>query len=270
MNVNDMQYQLHRASIFWASKRVDERIGESIMAQIFISHSQRDRHLVDFFLRAFAGTKVKPLFQELEKEPVSGITEKEITRNIEASNAVFVLLSECVQALAHTGYWVAWECGTAKNKDIWIFEPFEAGFRVRVVIPRFNHFVRFNQNEDWRRYIRGVIDSYDDSHVLTALSAGAGIGAVLDEKDRGRGAAKGFLVGIGGLILHSINKPSFGYPVRCLKCHSNFSVHLPDGVEEFRCANCNADLALPSPPQTARSFQNLNHTRLNQSGSLFS
>jgi hypothetical protein len=55
----------------------------------------------------------------------------------------------------------------------------------------------------------------------------------LDEEDRGRGAAKGFLVGVGGLILHSISKPSFGYLVQCLKCRSNFSVHLPDGVVEF-------------------------------------
>lgn len=240
------------------------------MAQIFISHSQRDRQIVDFFLRAFAGTKVKPVFQELEKEPVNGVTEKEITRNIDASNAVFVLLSERVQSLAHTGYWVAWECGTATNKDIWIFEPFDSGVRVSVVIPRFNHYVRFGQNEDWRRYIRSVIDTYDDSHVLTALSAGAGIGAVLDEKDRGRGAAKGFLVGIGGLILHSISKPSFGYPVQCLNCHSNFSVHLPDGAEEFRCANCNANLVLPSSQHTLGILQNPNHNRPKQPGSLFS
>lgn len=240
------------------------------MAQIFISHSQRDRDIVDFFLRAFAGTKVRPIFQELEKEPVLGVTEKEIMRNIEASNAVFVLLSEQDQSLADTGYWVAWECGAAKNKDIWIFEPFEAGLPIRVVIPRFNHYVRFGQNEDWRRYLCSVIDSYDDLHVLTALSAGAGIGAALDEKDWGRGAAKGLLVGIGGLLIHSITRPSFGYPVQCLKCHSDFSLHLPDGVLEFRCANCNADWVLYAHPHAGRIFQTANNNRPNQSTSLFS
>src|SRR5258708_7298197 len=209
-----------------------------IMAQIFVSHSQKDNAIVDFFLRAFAGTRVKPLFQELEKEPVNGLTEKEISRNIESSNAVFVLVSEKVQTLEHTGYWVAWECGTAKNKDIWIFEPVESGYRIRVVIPRFNHYVRFGRNDDWRRYIRSVIESYDDSYVLTTLSAGAGIGAALDEKDRGRGAAKGFLVSVGGLLLHSMSKPALGYPVQCVKCHSTFRIHIPHGVLEFRCANC--------------------------------
>lgn len=98
---------------------------------------------------------------------------------------------------------------------------------------------------------RSIVDFY----VLTALSAGAGIGAALDEKDRGRGAAKGLLVGIGGLLVHSITKPFVGYPVQCLKCHSNFSVHLPGGVLEFRCANCNADWILDAQQQAAGIFQ---------------
>lgn len=240
------------------------------MAQIFVSHSQKDQQIADFFLRAFAGTKVKPLFQELEKEPVNGITENEITRNIEASNALFVLLSEGVQSLAHTGYWIAWECGTAKNKDIWIFEPFESGFQIRVAIPRFNHYVRFSRNDDWRRYIRSIVESYNDSHVLTALSAGAGIGAVLDEENRGRGAFKGLLFGLGGLLLHDINKPSLGHPVQCPNCHLDFRVHIPYGVAEFRCSKCNSDLCLPSLHSApGNAFQAIGVVRPNESGQFF-
>src|SRR5206468_3164336 len=85
-----------------------------------------------------------------------------------------------------------------------------------------------------------------DSHVLTTLSAGAGIGAALDDENRSRGAFKGFLFGLGGLLLHDINKPSLGHPVQCPKCHLDFRVHMPYGVEEFRCSNCNTDLGLPS------------------------
>lgn len=216
------------------------------MAQIFVSHSRRDTEIVNFFLRAFAGTKVTPLFQELQKEPVNGVSEKDVTRNIDCSNAVFVVLSEQVQALEHTAYWMTWESGTARTKDIWVFEPVESGRRIRVVIPRFNHYVRFGRNEDWRGYVRSIIESYDDSYVLTTLSAGAGIGAALDEKDRGRGAAKGLLVSVGGLLLHSLSRPALGYPTQCPQCFSNFRVHLPSGVFEFRCANCNAGLFLAS------------------------
>ena len=212
------------------------------MAQIFVSHSQRDEEIISFFLKAFAGTNVKPILQEFEKEPPSGITAEEITRNIEKSNAVFVLLSERVETLEHTRDWIVWESGRARNKDIWVFEPFESLHRIKVVIPHFKHYARFVKTGDWRKYLRSVIESYDDSHVITTLSAGAGIGAALNEKDRGEGAAVGLMVSIAGLILHSVTKPSFGYPVRCLKCPSNYSIHLPDGVTEFRCPNCNASL----------------------------
>lgn len=226
------------------------------MAQIFVSHSQRNEEIISFFLKAFAGANVKPVLQEFEKEPPAGITADEITRNIEKSNAVFILLSEKVEALKHTRDWIVWESGRARNKDIWVFEPFESLYRIKVVIPQFKHYVRFVKNDDWRKYLRSVIESYDDSHVLTTLSAGAGIGAALNEKDRGEGAAVGLVVSIAGLLLHSMTKPSFGYPVRCLKCLSNYSIHMPDGATDFRCPNCNAALRFNvSLLGAANSFQ---------------
>lgn len=221
------------------------------MAQIFISHSQRDEEIVALFLKAFAGTKVKPIFQEFEKELPQGVSADEITRNIETSNAVFVLLSERVQSLQHTRDWIVWECGRAKNKPIWIFEPYESLHRISIVIPRFDHYVRFAVTDDWRKYLRSVIESYDDSHVIPALSAGAGIGAVLNENDRGEGALKGLMVSVAGLILHSVTKPTFGYRVKCAKCPSNFSVHIPDGAYEFRCPNCNSYLMFTTTLQTS-------------------
>src|SRR5688500_11929605 len=112
------------------------------MAQIFVSHSQRDKESIHFLLEAFAGTKVKPQLEEFEKTPPSGVTAHKITQDIQVSNAVFVLLSERVETLPHTRDWVAWECGTAMNKEIWVFEPFEALGKIRIVIPRFDHYVR--------------------------------------------------------------------------------------------------------------------------------
>jgi hypothetical protein len=69
------------------------------VAQIFISNSAKDSDTIDFFLRAFAGTKVKPHFEEFEKEVPTCVTADKIARDIQASNAVFVLLSETVEKL---------------------------------------------------------------------------------------------------------------------------------------------------------------------------
>lgn len=213
------------------------------MAQIFVSHSQRDKDIIHFFLEAFAGTKVKPHLEEFEKEVPTGVNAKKIAADIHFSNALFVLLSESVEHLPHTRDWINWECGTAANKEIWVFEPAESLGKIRVVIPRFNHYVLFDRTPEWRTYLLSIIDSYDDSHVIPTLSATAGGGAILHERDRGAGAAVGFAVGLVGLILRNLSKPPFGVQVRCWKCSSNYRVHR---YGYFRCAVCNADsLAQP-------------------------
>ena len=214
------------------------------MAQIFISHSQRDKPLVDFFLEAFAGTKVKPHLEEFERELPSGVTAQKIENDIRASNAVFILLSENVENLRHTRDWVNWECGIANNKEIVVFEPSEAFSKITVVVPRFNHYVRYETSDEWRKYVRSFIESYDDSHVVPTLVTTTGGGALLNEKDPGGGATKGFFVGLGWLLLQNLTKPNYGTVIKCHNCSSIYKVH---GYGYFRCAVCNANFTLDEP-----------------------
>lgn len=214
------------------------------MAQIFLSHSQKDKDIAHFLLEAFSGTKVKPHLEEFEKGAPAGITAKKIEGDIQASNAVFVLLSENVENLKHTRDWVNWECGTVKNKDILVFEPLASLGKVSIIIPRFNHYILFEQNDIWRNYIRSVIESYDDSHVWPTLSTAAVSGAMINKTDRVTGAVVGAAVGLAGLILKDMTKQSFGIEVKCQKCLSNYKIHR---YGTFRCAVCNASLILQQP-----------------------
>jgi hypothetical protein len=216
------------------------------MAQIFISHSKNDKDLIHFFLEAFAGTKVKPHLEELEKELPTGINAQKIQQDIQDSNAVFVLLSENVESLKHTRDWVNWECGTAINKDIWIFEPFNSLGKISVVIPRFDHYALFTLTEDWRKYLLAIIESYDDSHVLETLAIPTAGGALLNEKDRMTGAAFGFGLGLFTLLLQNMSKTPLGISVRCGNCNSNYRIHQ---FGNFRCAICNTKSFLPQPEQ---------------------
>lgn len=207
------------------------------MAQIFISHSQRDEQAKNFFYRAFSGTAVLPIWMEYEGATTSSIDD-EIERKIQASNAVFFLLSESVERLLFTRDWVLWENGKVTNKDIWLFEPEESFGKITVLLPRFRHYVRYQRNSGWREYVNSIVRSYDDSSVLGWAGAGAGIGAMLSAEDRGAGA---FLGGLAGAIAESIGRataPS-GIAVTCLKCSYSYGVHLPDTVSQFRCARCN-------------------------------
>jgi len=214
------------------------------MAQIFGSHSKNDKEIIHFFLEAFAGTRVKPVFEEFEAEPPTGVSAEKIKRDIDVSNAVFVILSKNIESLKHTRDWINWECGVARNKPIWVFEPLATLGSVSVVVPSFSHHAVFDVSDEWRRYLREIIDSFDDSHVLKTLSLTTSAGALMNEKDRGTGAMVGAGLGLLGLILYGMNRRAFGAQIQCFKCHSIYRVHR---FGPSRCAVCNTALIIQEP-----------------------
>ena len=214
------------------------------MAQIFVSHSAKDRDLVNFFSNAFAGTKVKAIFEEFEK--IEGkITPSKVMRDIENSNAIFVILSKNVQNIPHTRDWVVWETGVAKNRDIWVFEPYSQFGEISVVIPFLRNYVIFATNDPWLGYIRRIIESYDDSHILPTVLittlTGAGIGAALSDKNKTKGVFLGGSVGaITGLaISEKLKERPMGLRVRCKSCSLLYNIHIPQETKIFRCPVCN-------------------------------
>lgn len=220
------------------------------MAQIFISHSKQDRPIVDYLARVAAGTKVKLIFEELEKMVSGEATAAEIHAHIQQSNAVFVVVTESLTALPHTRDWVLWESGVATNKDIWVLEPLSQLGRVTAITPILKHYVLFEPSDSSFPYFRQIIESYDDSHVLPAVVAGGGLGAGV-AKDKGAPIGKGALIGVGlGLLIAALANPRpQGISVSCPECRSLYSIHLLVGQQLFRCPVCNTllELALPAP-----------------------
>jgi hypothetical protein len=218
------------------------------MAQIFVSHSRQDRQLVDYFSRVAAGTNVRLVFEELEKMVSGEVSAAKIRADIEASNAVFVLITKQLHAIPHTRDWVLWESGVATNRDIWVFEPIAELGRVTVITPFLKNYVLFEPSDSWFPYVRQIVDSYDDSHVLATTLAGGGLGAAI-------GREKGAMIGAGiALLLAGLAKPRpQGIPIACANCASSYSVHVPVNQVMLRCPVCNTllQLALPSTPLAA-------------------
>lgn len=212
------------------------------MAQIFISHSSRDRELVSLFERAASTTNVRLVLEELESLKWGPANQTRIANNISQSNAVFVLLGANVNDLPHTRDWVAWEAGqaSAKNKDIWVFEPAEDRGRVAVVIPQLRHYVVSVGSDLFVRYLMGIVESYDDSGIPAAALIFGGLGAAVGG---GPGAALGAYGGY-QIADKSGIRPT-GLPLSCPKCRSTYSVHLPHGTLNYRCPVCNSGLRLP-------------------------
>jgi hypothetical protein len=216
------------------------------VAQIFISHSSRDGELVDFFARAFAPTKVRAIYEEFEAINAGPATTQRIVGHIAQSNAVFVVLGRNVEQLRHTRDWVGFENGVAAssalqaNKDVWVFETTADTDSLSVVIPRLRHYVCFDhKDERSQAYLTQIINSYDDSHVLTAMAV-AGLAGVAATKK-----PEGAVFGIGaGLVLAIISQQSRpeGVRVRCCRCDSLYNAHLAAPL--MRCPVCNTRLFL--------------------------
>jgi hypothetical protein len=222
------------------------------MAQIFISHSQQDEEFKNLFLKAFSGTQVKSIFEEFERIMKGKITRDAVARDVENSRALFVILSQNVEKLRHTRDWIAFEAGAAKNKDVWVFEPYSQSGQISMVVPSVRDYVVFDINDAWIGYIRRIIESYDDSQTLPTVLVTGGLGALivaaLSERDKGAGAVLG---GIGGAIIgaavsdKSSSRP-VGLRIECVSCSSVYGVHLPQGMDTIRCPVCNEVIEIKS------------------------
>lgn len=222
------------------------------MAQIFISHSQQDEEFKSLFLKAFSGTHVTSIFEEFERIMKSQITRDDVARDVENSRAVFVILSENVEKLRHTRDWIVFETGVAKNRDVWVFEPYPEYGRISVIVPSVRNYVVFDVNDSWIGYTRRIIESYDDSQTLPTVLAtgglGALIGAALSKKDKGAGAVLGGIGGalIGAAISDKSSSRPLGLPINCVNCGSVYNVHLPQGMDKIRCPICNKAIEIKS------------------------
>lgn len=213
------------------------------MAKIFVSHSSKDGAIRDFFSTAFAVTSVQAIYEEIEAVLTGQRTAAQIRADITQSNAVFILLGENVEHLRHTRDWVAWESGVTAgaalqaNKPTWVFETISESPRLSVAIPHLQHYVCFEPSDSWLVYIRSIISSYDDSHVLPMTAAGTGLGGAFG------GGSGAFFGGLAGLLFAAnLHTRPPGYPVICPQCRSSYQVHLAQPW--MRCPVCNTRLQL--------------------------
>jgi hypothetical protein len=217
------------------------------VAQIFVSHSSKDMELVALLSRAFAATKVKGVFEEFDALLKGPANAQRIAQDVRESNAVFVLLGKNVEELKHTRDWVGYESGVSaaaafqSNKDIWVMESITDLENLSVVIPHLRHYVSFDPAHNWwQGYLTQIISSYDNSHVLNAMTAGAATGGVIGE---GVGALWGAGIGLFLAAMTAPMKP-VGVPINCPQCASSYSVHL--AAPRMRCPVCNVRLVFPT------------------------
>jgi len=145
------------------------------MAQIFWSHSKRDKDIMAYFDSIFAGVEVRGVRVEFERfEPPAA---KYIMGQISESEALFVLLGPNIPKTSATQAWVGFEIGYAAATrrpiiDIWVFEPTDYA-PVDFPVPFLHHYMPYDmRSKNDRLYISEIAKTYKRSRLLRAVPVG--------------------------------------------------------------------------------------------------
>ncbi len=180
--------------------------------QIFISHSGKDREIVNAIIKSFEGTGVRPLLMEDVQDEVLRDGEANwqwIRKQIWNSEALFVILSKGLTAREHTQNWVAFEIGVAAGceppKPVFVI----IGENVVFPVPYLNHYFPYSVTNKppgfresseilWKGNVDGLMKTYIQDPYLAPKTK----------------------------------------QINCRQCRTDFYMHGADS--DFKCPCCNA------------------------------
>lgn len=125
--------------------KVREKQVPGYTKQVFFSHSSNDKELIGLIKLAFEFTPVKPYFAKLERAAKNPADK--IHNEIGNSKALFALITSSVFAETETLFWVLFEMGVAKGKDLPIYIWIEEGCKVPNVVRYITDYIPFKPDE---------------------------------------------------------------------------------------------------------------------------
>lgn len=208
------------------------------MANIFISHSRRDKELITAMAKVLRNIGHTPIIEEFmpeeEKEPVP---YEEIRKNVSLSNYVFLFLTDNIVATEYTHNWVAFEVGltASSRKRLFVFE--RTGVPVPYPIPYLTDYMIFD--EDSTKDILDIQALAKKLSELPKAAIGAGAGALLGLPF---GPIGFILGGLGGALLGAGAEEKI-LEVQCPHCGVSFNYYSPQYIG-FNCPACRGDIEL--------------------------
>lgn len=132
--------------------------------EAFLSHSRKDKELVNRIYKALYRAGIKPNIAEFEELEAGRLTADKIVEMIHRSRLFLLFLTSNVVKSIYTQNWVSFELGCAYGaktrppqilKDIYVFEPFE---QIRFPIPYLDYYILFDpETEPHWDFIEGIL-----------------------------------------------------------------------------------------------------------------
>ena len=212
------------------------------MAVIFVSHSKRDKQLVQNIQAMLINLGHTPIIEEfIPEERKEPIPKDEIRKNVQLSNALFLFLTDEIVQTKYTENWVIYEVGLASDRHIPIFIFEREGLPIHYPIPDVTDYMIFDPYsiED----ILNIQKLAKEVGKLPPILLTAGLGALLGIPFGPLGIAIG---GLAGLIFGPrLEPPIPGIKVTCPyeNCKATYNYWSPN-IINFRCPICRQPIQL--------------------------
>lgn len=199
---------------------------------IFISHSKRDKELVERIKTVVTNIGHQAIIEEfIPAESKQPIPYAEIKSNVDLSSMVFLFLTDNVVLTDYTRNWVMFEISLAasQQKRLFVFE--RQGTPIQYPVPYLTDYMIFCNTTESLLAIQSVAR---DAGQIPPHIMGAGLGAFLGLPFGPLGILLG---GVGGLILGANQSQPTVPRIICPYCKIPFNYYSPQ-ISTFACPSC--------------------------------
>ena len=212
------------------------------MRQILIVHSSVDERFESFFSKIFMTVEVQAVWETYVGLTAGEAAKEKIRKAIQASDALFFILSRDGEFISRAKAWFPWATDLAGGKDIWVFEHCEDLKRVPVMIPTLGHYVAYYITNAWSDFVLAIAETYEKPKaVLTPLPE-----AVLKSLTSAEENASFDTLTGRALFDDSTSRP-ISLRTRCPYCSSAYNLYLPSDMKVIRCPSCNLFYGIQKP-----------------------
>jgi hypothetical protein len=200
--------------------------------QILVINSLEDQRFVPFLEKVFATIGVGTVWDDYE-DIGHKISRDDFQRTVEASSAIFLVLSLGAQASFKDGDLDFLNSHFAKNKDVFVFEHCEDIDRISLKVPRVTQYFSLYITNTWTVEVAASAAAFE---VVTRTSIA--LPEVKLERLRPDDLKIYFSAATGRALFDlSTTKPVAKKAV-CPHCAAAYIVHIPEVIRVLRCPVC--------------------------------
>jgi hypothetical protein len=198
------------------------------MPQMLIIDSLVDQRFKPFFEKTFFAVGVRVIWNYFENIGNGKPAGDEFKKNIQSSDALFLILNRGIQSLSKAQDLVFAESGFVGHKDVWAFEYSEDLYKISLRVPDLKHLTNA-----WKDYVAETTKTFERDKKRQTLLSGAKFELLSP-------ASISFFFDyvMGTALFHYSASPPMGFKTTRPPYRASYNVHPPSDTDAFPCRIC--------------------------------